>query len=418
VWFGIGFNAQIMSDSPYTLVVNASGVIEQKLGTCGSEAEHCPGDQLASMVKVISNTVVSNVRTVVMTRAFQGITSKHFSFGPHTLAIPLITAVGSSPVFAYHKSHAGTQIALTSAGSSTCVCDTGISGKLCETGGKNCNQFVKNCVKSNPLNYTGAQAGDLFAQHNPTCNSAHYVGGLSCCHHKRIMLDADQEIRPELLQYHMKFRFWFQEYTPARPVRPANAPVAPSHYNLDRIYYQTEANAGEYDIPPAFALPGHPIPGYERWPVGKPTPGTSCTGTCPDGPDCACLHTITYHWTVSNIRLLYAGGHCHAPACHSIELYQNSTGTPSLLCRQLPKYGLGAIDKDKYDEANYLALPPCLWSDNKTEGLEPSVWLPKDTPMFSIKRNVNTHTGHLGEMASWQMRGVSFQVPDEPDFFI
>merc|ERR1712194_705482 len=28
-WFGIGFDASVMSDSPYTLIINASGVIEQ-----------------------------------------------------------------------------------------------------------------------------------------------------------------------------------------------------------------------------------------------------------------------------------------------------------------------------------------------------------------------------------------------------
>lgn len=412
VWFGIGFNASVMSDSPYTLVVNASGVIEQKIGTCGSEAEHCPGDQLAASVKVVSNTVVGSVRTVVMTRGFPGKTSKHYSFGLKATTIPLITAVGSSPVFAYHAAHAGAQIGLTSAGSSTCICDTGIAGKLCEPGGKNCGQFVKNCVPSNPLNYTGASAGDLQAQHNPTCNSAHYVGGLSCCHHKRIMLDADQEIRPELLQYHMKWRFWFQEY------KPVNGTVKASHSDLPRIYYQTEANAGEYDIPPAFALPGQPIPGYGKWPEGKMTPGTSCTGTCPDGPDCECEHTITYHWTMSNKRLLYAGGHCHAPACLSIELWKNNTGTPEILCRQLPKYGEGNVHIDKYDEANYLALPPCLWSDKGAEGLLPSVWIPENTPMFSIKRNRNTHIGHFGEMASWQMRGVGFPASTEPDYVI
>jgi hypothetical protein len=409
-WFGIGFNATVMSDSPYTLVVNASGVIEQKIGTCGSEAEHCPGDQLSSSVKVVSNTVASGVRTVVMTRGFQGATDKHYSFGLDSTVIPLITAVGSSPVFAYHKSHANAQIALTSAGSSTCVCDTGIAGKLCEPGGKNCGQFVKNCVHSNPANYTGAEAGDLFAQRNPTCNSAQYAGGLSCCHHGRILQDADQEIRPELLQYHMKWRFWFQEYKPAAGSTPA------SHSNLPRIYYQTEAHAGEYDIPPAFALPGKPIPGYDNWPLNTPTPGTTCTGTCPDGPDCACVHTITYHWTVSNIRLLYAGGHCHAPACISIELYENSTGTPKLLCNQLPAYGTGNVTHDKYDESGYLALPPCLWSDKGGEGLEPSVWLPENTPMFSIKKNHNTHSGHFGEMASWQMRGVMFPPSTEPTF--
>jgi hypothetical protein len=48
------------------------------------------------------------------------------------------------------------------------------------------------------------------AQANPTCNSGTYSGGLSCCAHGRIMLDTAQERRPELLRYHMKFRFWYQ----------------------------------------------------------------------------------------------------------------------------------------------------------------------------------------------------------------
>ena len=48
----------------------------------------------------------------------------------------------------------------------------------------------------------------------------------------------------------------------------------------------------------------------------------------------------------------------------------------------------------------------CLWGDDK--GLEPSVLLPPNTELVSIKRNKNTHVGHYGEMASWQMRGVNF----------
>ena len=35
-------------------------------------------------------------------------------------------------------------------------------------------------------------------------------GGLTCCAHKRIMLDEDQVVPEELLRYHMKFRFWYQ----------------------------------------------------------------------------------------------------------------------------------------------------------------------------------------------------------------
>ena len=56
------------------------------------------------------------------------------------------------------------------------------------------------------------------------------------------MLDADQEIRPELLRYHMKFRFWYEEYVPEGKGGKS------SHVNLPRMYYQTEAWAGEYDV--------------------------------------------------------------------------------------------------------------------------------------------------------------------------
>jgi hypothetical protein len=177
---------------------------------------------------------------------------------------------------------------------------------------------------------------------------------------------------------------------------------------LPRIYFTTEANAGEYDIPPAFATPDNPkIPGYPDYPIGKPTPGTTCTGTCPDGPDCECVHTITYNHTVSNMRILYAGGHCHAPSCLGIWLYRNDPGHKmELLCHQAPIYGTGDIESDKYEEAGYVKLPPCLMGDDK--GLNPSVFLPPNTELVSIKKNVNTHTGHYGEMASWQMRGVGF----------
>ena len=41
---------------------------------------------------------------------------------------------------------------------------------------------------------------------NPTCASSTYAGGLQCCGHKRILLDADQDPGPDLLRYHMKRR--------------------------------------------------------------------------------------------------------------------------------------------------------------------------------------------------------------------
>ena len=286
---------------------------------------------------------------------------------------------------------------------------TKAGGALCEAGGKNCHQFNATPRCAGPWNGEPSASGaELLAMGNPTCASSTYADGLQCCGHKRILLDADQDPGPDLLRYHMKFRFWFQEY------EPATATAKASHSDLPRYYYLTEQNAGEYDIPPAFRAPGDPeIPGMPGWPISTSsadlhlTPGTSCVGDCPGGPDCECEHTITSHFSMSNASMIYAGGHCHAPACISIELYKNDTGTPELLCRQVSVYGEGDVAADKFDEVGYVALPPCLWG-SKDEGLEPPVFLGEDTPMFSITHTWNTHVGHTGQMASWQMRGVPF----------
>jgi hypothetical protein len=403
-----------MANSPYTLIVNSSGVNERKLGTCGSEAEHCPGTPLATSIKVMSNTVVDGVRTVVVTRPAAGATKDHYSFGEPT--INYISAQGWDQIFAQHKVHDSVTVSLMEPTGATCVCTTGTTGQLCATNGTNCGKFQKRCAAHSPtLGNKGEASGDLLAQRNPTCNSAQYSGGLSCCHHKRIMLDADQDWdqathNGTLLRYHMKFRFWFQEYTPATNTTGEAAPA--SHLDLPRIYFQTEANAGEYDIPPAFHLDDtDKIVGYpEVGPYPELTPGSSCTGNCPHGDDCSCIHTITYNHTVSNMRLIYAGGHCHAPACIGIWLYRNDPGHEmELLCHQAPIYGKGTGANSvagMYDEEGYLALPPCLWGDD--EGLHPSVLLPANTELVSIKKNKNTHQGHYGEMASWQMRGRNY----------
>ena len=405
-WFGVGFNAHQMVDQPYTLIVNSTGVIEQKIGTCGSEAQHCPGTHLNTTITLVSNTVLNGRRTVVVTRSTSGATQDYYSFNPtEQSTIPLITAIGNTQVFAYHKAHMPTTLALVDVDGDTCVCDTGSIGQMCDSTGGECQQFVKNCVKS--------PAGSLLQQKNPTCNTETYAGGLQCCHHGRIMLDTNQEIRPELLRYHMKFRFWYQEYD-----LNVNGTGIASHLNLPRVYQQTEADAGEYDIPPAFAQKEHPIPGYPNYPLDTPTPGTVCTGDCGSGDNmkenCECVHSIFYKWTVGTeqspiatkkgetMSLIYAGGHCHAPSCLSITLYRNDTG--EIICSQLPIYGNGDVKNDKYDEAGYVALPPCLWGSES--GLDNPIALPFGTPLLSIKRNRNTHVGHFGEMASWQMRGV------------
>ena len=356
-WTGVGFNAGLMSDSPYTIVANSTHVWEQKIGTCGSEAEHCPGEALKNSLTVVSSATVAGRRTVVVTRGLTGLTKQHYSFNAAAQAtIPFISAVGWSDVFAQHKVHAAAVVTLTNpvGAGATCLCDKGALAQLCEGDGTGCGSFIKNCV--------AAPTGSLLEQRNPTCSSEQYAGGLRCCHHNRIMLDEAQasiSLAHETLRYHMKWRFWFQEYKPA-----ATPHGQPSHYNLNRIYFQTEASAGEYDIPPAFYTADQPkITGYPGvGPYPELSPGSSCTGNCPDGDDCECVHTIHFNFKFGG-RLIYAGGHCHAPSCKDIRLYRNDTGHEmELLCHQMPKYGTGnntnpKTKEDTYDEPGYLALP-------------------------------------------------------------
>lgn len=162
-----------------------------------------------------------------------------------------------------------------------------------------------------------------------------------------------------------------------------------------------------------------PIPGYPNWPSSTRkelhlTPGSSCQGACPDGPDCKCIHKISYHWPIlSDVSLIYAGGHCHAPSCIGIELWKNDSGVLELLCNQTARYGGGEVHRDKYDEAGYITLPPCLWG-TESENLKPPVFLRRGISLFAVKRNHNTHAGHFGDMASWQMRGVPFDTKVMP----
>jgi len=364
VWFGIGFNANSMGNRPYVIVIDGNGAVsEHKIG------DHAPGNVLSPTQAIILNSTVTNgLRTVTLKRAFKGITSNHYTFSEKTSTIPFINAIGMSPSFSYHQTKASSSLSLFIVGQPTCVCNDGLHGWI------NGLTFGKDCVNE--------PAGDLVEQKNPTCWIQSYAGGQSCCHHQNILLDADQPVDQRMDTTYLKFRFYFQEYVPATQTTP------PSHLNLYRFYYQTEAFSGEYDIV-----------------------------RCPKGtPPSSCISEITARWQVKNMigcdfndpkcyegytgfELIYAGGHCHAPSCLSIELYNADTG--DLLCRQTPVFGAGS--GDKYDELDYIAIPPCLWGYEN--GLVPPTRLSLDTNLISIKRNNNTN-GHYGEMASWQMRGI------------
>jgi len=371
-WFSVGLNSPkfAMSDQPYTIVVDGKGNIsERKIGN------HDAGTVLARSIHVVSNSVTDGVRTVVMSRDMEGKTTDHYSFDTEVTTIPVIIASGSGPLLGYHgpKTRTGGNLQLAAVDYPTCICSGGVSGSI------NGVPFHKDC---RPEPY-----GDLLQQKNPSCWVDTYQGGLQCCHHQNILLDKDQEQPEEVLTYHMKFRFYYQTYTPATPSKAA------SHNNLIRMWHQTEENSGEYDV------------------VG-----------CPAGtPPQECVYQITSHFTVQEmvqecdvrkqptcwgnttdydgIHLIYAAGHCHAPSCLSMELYNADTGM--LLCAHNPVYGK---THEVFDELGYVTIPPCLWGPEE-EGLVPPTFLPFNANLTSIKRNNNTNT-HYGEMAMWQMRGV------------
>ena len=232
VWFGVAFGAKTftMSDEPYTIIADGNGnVYERKLGN------HDGGTKLSPSINILSNRVVDGKRSVLITRSFKGKSNDYYTFDPSSEStISILSASGEGPNFSYHgpKTRGGSSIQLIASGSYSCICNSGIKGSI------NGIPFNRVC-RPEPF-------GDLVRQQNPTCSVQSYQGGLFCCHHQNVLLDADQEQPDDVFSYHMKFRFYFQPYQDSNlPDKP------PSHNNLIRLYYQTEAYAGEYDIPQA-----------------------------------------------------------------------------------------------------------------------------------------------------------------------
>ena len=354
VWFGVAFGATSMADEPYTIVVEGysagSDVFEQQLGN------HAPGVRLKPEIKVLSSSMNGDTRRVTLRRNASVRATGYYNFTAVSSDINTMSAIGSGAKFAYHKLKSTEILRVQGVNAYTCVCNSGKIGKI------NGIRFQKNCMPE--------PRGDLVRQKNPSCNIETYQGGQSCCHHKWVLLDANQTQPPGDMSYHLKFRFYFQEYSTQR--------------RMVRAYYQTEAYSGEYDVPKCEAG----IPPEE------------------------CVHSITARWQVRDMvdhryigksrgfELIYAAPHCHAPMCIDVELYNADTG--DLLCHVESISGKGNSNM-RYDELDYIKLNPCLWGQDR--GLLRPEFLRWDTNLTSIKRCNSTNL-HYGEMASWQMRGV------------
>jgi len=361
VWYGAGFDASSMSNSPYAIVVDGINgtVTEHVLGN------HMAGTQITTSVVVLSNSVsAGGIRTIVLTRSTKGQTPQHHSFTTNETKVNIISAFGSSPHLSYHQSKETSTIALWPPNNVTlCVCT--IPAAPFGKGQGTLEYLPTGEVIGFPIRCQNPTE-TVLANQNPTCDVRTYVGGLSACHHGWHLLDNEQDVpwEKQPLEYWLKFRIYYQEYIPNH------------HIETFDITWTIAGAVGEYDVPQC--APGTPV--------------EECTHEIsgiiiPPGDD---LHFVAAHY------------HCHAPTCLSIEIWtydDTNNKTMDLICKESPYHGRGNVEDDKFDEEGYIAVPICMW------GLHPPFEKPplvSGVPLF-VKAITNNTFGHHGEMALPQM---------------
>lgn len=367
-WFGVGFGATAMKDEPYTIIVNGDGSVEER-----KLANHDPGRVLSPpTVTVTSHTVSDGKRTVVLTRTLKGATADHYTFDPKSPGINFISARNNATkTISFHdQNRAGSALLLVELGAPSCVCRGKMAGSI------NGLPFTSDCMPE--------PVSDVAFQNNPSCNIETYNGGLFCCHHGVRLLDADQDVPPANDTFHMMFRFYYED-------------PQPTDKNAFFVFHEVEANHGEYDVPEC--LPGtdpdlciHTITG--RWQV------KDMIRPCKDRADPWCAPSTPSFPQSQKIAMVHASGHCHGPACISMELYNADTG--ELICYVKPILGTG---DEAMNEAGYVVgIPPCSWGSAEEGMAEPPV-LDLNTNLMSVKK-ANSSIYHYGVMSHWQMRAV------------
>jgi hypothetical protein len=99
--FTPGTHAGSAMTNTYAIIALGNGSVqERKLG------HHTAGAALPGTLTVLENTVANGVRRVVVTRPMGGGGADYYTFrAAETASIGLISAVGSSAAFGYHKAH-------------------------------------------------------------------------------------------------------------------------------------------------------------------------------------------------------------------------------------------------------------------------------------------------------------------------
>jgi len=364
-----------MQNLPYAIIVDGNGnVQERKL------ADHDPGTVLQSSVTVLSNTVTSGMRTVVLQRNIAGITPDHYSFSPSLATINFINALGATVDLTQHKFRGASIIELFHNDvTPSCLCADSVATI-------NGIPYDGDC-KAEPLS-------DLLRDNNPTCQVSSYVGGLACCVNQQLLLDADQTPPPFVDEVFFKFRFYFVDYNPA---------VHQLIHHVEWSQNGCDSGAGgpnpmgcrhiEFDV--VKGVGSSLGPDVQMFQSTFPARGMLETSCTPEDGQCMDMRKVG----PGGIKLILAATHCHAPNCLRQELVNVDTG--EAICITEPILGKSEL---VFDEMGYLFAPPCTWG-TKEEGFLPPPVLQMNSNLRMITYFNSTY-GHPGQMGIWQMKAA------------
>lgn len=371
-WFGVGFDATAMKDLPYALIVDGTGnVHERKL------INHGPGTKLKSSFNVTSNTVTNGTRTIVLTRPVAALTKNHYAIPTTPGKINVITAVGNTVQLAYHKAKTGSSITLLPTQVSACLCAPTASTYLTYMD-TDTQLFAYDCVDAPRSDMKSHGDGTGRNVENRACKMQTYGGGLKCCAHTYFLTDRAQNSKipqDKKDKYFLKWRYYFQEYTPPTKTAPA------SHHHLHHWVFLIDANVNDYEEDNAH---------YGHESIGRITANlTVATMGIEDTP--------TKYKTLSPLVMT---PHCHAPSCLREELWNTDTTPPTLLCNVTVNYGkeVNGNTTGIFNEKNYVAIPPCIFGEQ--DGLLSPMKLTPETNIMAVKYFNNTFR-HFGQMAQW-----------------
>ncbi len=386
-WFGVGFDARAMSDTPYAIIIDGDGeASERRL------ANHDPGTQLPPSITLVSSEASGGVRHVTISRPIEGASPAHYSVPTTPEAVPLIVAIGSTPHLSYHKAHSSASLTLLPTNAPACVCTPDHHDFIVYMDGTPQRaemEFKYLCADEPRGDMLRRGDGTGRAVPNEACHAQTYHGGLKCCRNGYFLTDQDQHsaIQPSKIDvYYLKWRYYFQVYTPAPTPAPASSvDSGASHKHLHHWVFLIDAEVNDYEEDSAR---------YGAASIGKLTAHITADQIC----DAGCDFHRHDHLNFSTVSPLVMTPHCHAPSCLREELWNADSG--ELLCRSTARYGSAAYGSTDavFNERDYVTLSPCLWGHHP--GLRPPLRLEPKTRLAAVKYFNNTYR-HFGQMAQW-----------------